>query len=128
MTLKPLNSYTIALMMFFTFLILFFSGFIEFPSVTSSIPSPIKEGLTTTSATTTASSAPDPFVDLFSAFKKWDSEMGCDRFREKYKDLINLGNNSKSVGSLQEVGGGSDYSNYNNDLNEPLFLTSIPIP
>ena len=41
--------------------------------------------------------------------------MGSDLFREKYKDLINLGNNSKSVGSLQE-GGGSDYSDCNNDL------------
>ncbi|EEF35535.1 alpha-(1,4)-fucosyltransferase [Ricinus communis] len=117
MTLKPLNSYTIALMMFFTFLILFFSGFIEFPSVTSSIPSPIEARL----ATTTSSSTPDPFVDLFGAFKRWDSQVGCDQFREKFRDLINLrsfsssgSNNNRSVASLQVVGG--DDSGCNTEL------------
>ncbi|XP_050212304.1 alpha-(1,4)-fucosyltransferase [Mercurialis annua] len=101
MTLKPLNSYTIALMMFFTFLILFFTGFIEFPSVTSSIPAPILER--SPISTSRTSSTPEPFVDLFSAFKKWDSQVGCDRFREKYKSFIN--NGSAVSSSLQEFGG-----------------------
>lgn len=108
MSLKPFNTYTIALMMFFTFLILFFSGFLEFPSVTTSIPSSFDHRLPTTSSKT------DPFVNLFSAYKKWDSQVGCNQFREKYRDLIRGGSSgSNRSDSLQEVGGDSEC----NDLN-----------
>ncbi|XP_065881969.1 alpha-(1,4)-fucosyltransferase [Euphorbia lathyris] len=104
MTLKPFNSYTIALMMFFTFLILFFFGSLEFPSVTTSIPLPVNK-LPTTSST------PDPFVDLFTAFQKWDSQVGCEQFREKHKDLIHLGfSGSNRSGSLHEIGSDSECS------------------
>ncbi|KDP24396.1 hypothetical protein JCGZ_26602 [Jatropha curcas] len=92
-------------MMFFTFLILFFLGFLEFPSVTTSIPSAIKDELSTTS------SIPDPFVDLSGAFRKWDSQVGCVQFREKFKDLIHFGSSgSNRSASLQVVGGDSDCS------------------
>ncbi|KAF2290960.1 hypothetical protein GH714_017386 [Hevea brasiliensis] len=102
MSLKPFNTYTIALMMFFTFLI-FFSGFLEFPSVTTSIPSPIRDRLSTTSST------PDPFVDLVIAYKKWDSRVGCNQFRERYRNLIRVGSSgSNRSASLQEAGGDSE--------------------
>ncbi|PPD84303.1 hypothetical protein GOBAR_DD18761 [Gossypium barbadense] len=94
MQLKPLNTFTITLMLFFTFLILFFSGFLEFPSVSSSIQQPF------TTPSLTLSSNPNPFTDLLSAFKTWDSQMGCSQFKLKHHDLIRLLSNSS--GSLQE--------------------------
>ncbi|KAG8472631.1 hypothetical protein CXB51_034576 [Gossypium anomalum] len=94
MQLKPLNTITVTLMLFFTFLILFFSGFLEFPSVSSSIQQPF------TTPSLTLSSNPKPFTDLLSAFKTWDSQMGCSQFKLKHHDLIRLLSNSS--GSLQE--------------------------
>ncbi|KAG6737872.1 hypothetical protein POTOM_059403 [Populus tomentosa] len=94
MQLKPLNTYTITLMLFFTIIILFFSGFLEFPSITTSITSPVK------APNFPVKTIPDPFTDLFVAFKKWDSQVGCVQFREKHK---NLGSNGSA--SLQVVDG-----------------------
>jgi len=94
MQLKPLNTYTITLMLFFTIIILFFSGFLEFPSITTSITSPVK------APNFPVKTTPDPFTDLFVAFKKWDSQVGCVQFREKHK---NLGSNGSA--SLQVVDG-----------------------
>ncbi|KAE8679225.1 Alpha-(1,4)-fucosyltransferase [Hibiscus syriacus] len=99
MQLKPLNTFTVTLMLFFTFLILFFSGFLEFPSVSSSIQRPFS------TSPLTLSSSPHPFTDLLSAFRTWDSQMGCARFKLKHHDLIRLLSNSS--GSLQEAGGES---------------------
>ncbi|KAE8677359.1 Alpha-(1,4)-fucosyltransferase [Hibiscus syriacus] len=96
MQLKPLNTFTVTLMLFFTFLILFFSGFLEFPSVSSSIQQPFS------TPSLTLSSSPHPFTDLLSAFRTWDSQMGCARFKLKHHDLIRLISNSS--GSLQEAG------------------------
>ncbi|XWS23370.1 hypothetical protein CRYUN_Cryun28dG0008000 [Craigia yunnanensis] len=93
MQLKSVNTFTVTIMLFFSFLILFFSGFLELPSVSTSIhlSNPID----------TLNSQPDPFTDLFAAFKKWDSQMGCAQFKEKHKDLIHLLSNRS--GSLQET-------------------------
>lgn len=97
MQLKPLNTYTITLMLFFTIIILFFSGFLEFPSITTSITSPVK------APNFPVKTTPDPFTDLFVAFKKWDSQVGCVQFREKHKNLGSKGSNGSA--SLQVVDG-----------------------
>ncbi|KAL9382472.1 hypothetical protein Peur_025507 [Populus x canadensis] len=100
MQLKPLNTYTITLMLFFTILILFFSGFLEFPSITTSITSPVKDPNFPVKTT------PDPFTDLFVAFKKWDSQVGCVQFREKHKNFGSFGSKgSNGSASLQVVDG-----------------------
>lgn len=97
MQLKSVNTLTITIMLCFTLIILFFSGFLDFPLYTSSIPSTKNQILTTIST-----SNPDPFSNLLSAFKKWDSQMGCAQFRMKHKGV--LGNSS--LGSLQKVDDG----------------------
>ncbi|KAG6738797.1 hypothetical protein NC652_041407 [Populus alba x Populus x berolinensis] len=97
MQLKPLNTYTITLMLFFTIIILFFSGFLEFPSITTSITSPVK------APNFPVKTTPDPFTDLFVAFKKWDSQVGCVQFRERHKNLGSKGSNGSA--SLQVVDG-----------------------
>ncbi|KAG5531033.1 hypothetical protein RHGRI_025850 [Rhododendron griersonianum] len=84
MLLKSLNSYTIALMSGFALLILLSSGILEFPSVSSLIPSAKGYRLQ-------AKSTPDPFSDLFDAFRKWDAQVGCSQFREKHKGLVKNG-------------------------------------
>ncbi|KAK3008040.1 hypothetical protein RJ639_014935 [Escallonia herrerae] len=99
MLLKSINSFAITIMCGFALLILFFSGFLEFPSASSSIPSP-KESLLYSSST------PDPFKDLLTAFRKWDSQVGCVQFREKHKGLLRNGSSS----SLQDVDGGVECS------------------
>uniref|UniRef100_A0A6M2E8Z9 Fucosyltransferase n=1 Tax=Populus davidiana TaxID=266767 RepID=A0A6M2E8Z9_9ROSI len=106
MQLKPLSTCTITLMLFFTVIILFFSGFLEFPSITTSITSPIKD------SNFPIKTAADPFTDLFIAFKKWDSQVGCVQFREKYKNLDAFGskgsNGSVSVQVVNGDGGCSE--------------------
>ncbi|WCJ44280.1 Alpha-(1 4)-fucosyltransferase [Euphorbia peplus] len=91
--------------MFFTFLILFFIGSLEFPSVTTSIPLPL-----TKLPSHTSSSTPQPFIDLFTAFQKWDSQVGCLQFREKHKGFVDFGvsRSRNGSGSVQEIRGDSD--------------------
>uniref|UniRef100_A0A5B6YRT2 Fucosyltransferase n=1 Tax=Davidia involucrata TaxID=16924 RepID=A0A5B6YRT2_DAVIN len=96
MPLKSLNSFAISLMLGFAVVILFFSGFLEFPFVSSSIPSP-KDSILYSKSTK------DPFRDLLGAFKKWDSQVGCSQFRGKHKGLLRNGSSSSS--SLQDVDG-----------------------
>ncbi|KAK4365731.1 hypothetical protein RND71_013611 [Anisodus tanguticus] len=97
MQLKSVNTFAITIMFGFALIILFFFGFLDFPLYTSSIPSTKDQILTTTIST----SKPDPFSNLLSAFKKWDSQMGCPQFRKKHKGLLN-----SSYGSLQNVDDG----------------------
>ncbi|GLT71193.1 hypothetical protein SLA2020_432270 [Shorea laevis] len=99
MQLKPINTFTVLLMMLFTFLVLSFSGILEFPSISTSIQQ------INNPASSKIETNPEPFTDLFSAFKKWDSQVGCARFREDHRDLIHLGGNGSA--SLQETGGDS---------------------
>ena len=95
MLLKPVNTITVAIMLAFSFLVLFFSGFIEFPSATSSFQ-PIKDSINSNSR-----ASQEAFSDLVGAFRKWDSQVGCARFREKHSGF----NQSKSKpSSLQEIG------------------------
>ncbi|PIN23359.1 Glycoprotein 3-alpha-L-fucosyltransferase [Handroanthus impetiginosus] len=98
MQLKPINAFATTLMLGFALIILFLTGFLEFPSANSSIPSPIDSILSTLPESTTQ----EPFKNLFEAFKKWDSQVGCAQFGEKHRDL--LGNASK-ISSLQNVDG-----------------------
>lgn len=99
MPLKPFNSFSIAFMLGGAFLILFLCSFLEFPSVSTSIQPPIDDP--TLSLT---KSTPDPFTNLIGAFRKWDSQVGCARFREKHKSLTqNNGSSSSSYpSSLQQ--------------------------
>lgn len=99
MQLKPLNIFTVTIMLFFTFLILFFSGFLEFPSISTAIRQ--QRPIGTNSRLPITESASEPFTDLLTAFKKWDSQVGCARFVEKHKGLIQTGSNA----SLQEDDG-----------------------
>jgi alpha-1,4-fucosyltransferase len=96
MPLKPLNTFTVAVMLGFTLLLLFFSGFLEFPSVSSSIQPINRPGSSETK------SGPDPFTNLIGAFRKWDSQVGCARFKEKHKALVPVQSNGSS--SLQDFG------------------------
>ncbi|XP_030485683.2 alpha-(1,4)-fucosyltransferase [Cannabis sativa] len=91
MLLKSLNSFTIISMFGFAFFILFFSGFLEFPSLSTTIE-PIR--YPTLSLT---KSTPHPFTDLVTAFKEWDSHVGCPHFRENHKVSIQIANSSSSL-------------------------------
>ncbi|KAL5845970.1 hypothetical protein ACOSQ3_009494 [Xanthoceras sorbifolium] len=111
MQLKPLNTLTITLMLFFTFVILFFSGFLEFPSVSTSIdhhqPRQRQEQQQSlfnadSRLPSIEKSAPAPFTDLLSAFSRWDSQVGCARFRERHNESLTR---PGSPASLQDVGG-----------------------
>ena len=102
MPLKSLNVYTIFSMLSFTFLILFISGFLDFPAVSNSIIQPINQQTTSSGP----ESGPDPFTNLISAFRKWDSQVGCARFKEKQIGFVSVQSNGSS--SLQKVGGESE--------------------
>lgn len=81
------------LMMFFTLLILSFTGILEFPSASTSIGNPIDPEPKLPDSS-------DPFTDVLVAFRKWDSRVGCARFRDSIRG------NVSSSGSLQESGDG----------------------
>ncbi|GKV09073.1 hypothetical protein SLEP1_g20621 [Rubroshorea leprosula] len=102
MQLKPINTFTVLLMMLFTFLVLSFSGILEFPSISTSIQQ------IDNPASSKIETNPEPFTDLFSAFKKWDSQVGCARFREDQRGSIHVGGNVSA--SLQETRGDSGCS------------------
>ncbi|VFQ90558.1 unnamed protein product [Cuscuta campestris] len=87
---------------------LFLTRFVDLPpasssSSSSSNPTPIKESIF--AASLSSDSRPDPFEDLLGAFKRWDSEVGCARFREKHRGVLMRNGSSSSVssGSLQDV-------------------------
>ncbi|XP_010534109.1 PREDICTED: alpha-(1,4)-fucosyltransferase isoform X2 [Tarenaya hassleriana] len=101
MPLKYLNAMAALLMMFFTLLILSFSGVLEFPSVSTSIRQPIDPDPNLPDSEDVGNNS---FTDIFGAFSQWDSQVGCARFREKHRVLIRV---NVSSGSLQESGGGS---------------------
>ncbi|CAA0818462.1 Alpha-(1-4)-fucosyltransferase [Striga hermonthica] len=83
----------------FTLIIVFLTGFLEFPSAKFSFPSSSsKESITSTRS----NSSPEPFKYLFEAFRKWDSQVGCPKFRQKHAD--SPANRSK-IASLQNAGG-----------------------
>ncbi|CAA2996305.1 alpha-(1,4)-fucosyltransferase [Olea europaea subsp. europaea] len=99
MQLKSINTITIIFMFVFALLILFFS--VEFPSANSSIPSPNDS----ISLTLSKSTPPEPFKDLFLAFKKWDSQVGCAQFRQKHEDLLK---NGSKISTLHNADGEID--------------------
>ncbi|CAA0840875.1 Alpha-(1-4)-fucosyltransferase [Striga hermonthica] len=97
MQLKPINALTTTLMFGFALIVVFLTGFLEFPSAKFLIPSP-KDSITLTPS----NSSPDPFKDLFQAFKNWDSQVGCSEFRGKHEDLLK---NGSKIASLQNADG-----------------------
>ncbi|XP_073286014.1 alpha-(1,4)-fucosyltransferase [Primulina huaijiensis] len=98
MQFKSKNTLLITLMLGFAILILFLTDFLEFPAAESSIPYPKPSALLNLSK----SSAPEPFQDLLKAFKKWDSLVGCARFRAKHEEFLR---NGLKISSLQNVDG-----------------------
>ncbi|KAG7032901.1 Alpha-(1,4)-fucosyltransferase, partial [Cucurbita argyrosperma subsp. argyrosperma] len=96
MLLKPFNTVPVIFMFALAFFILLLTGFLEFPSAFTSIVPPTDD--LNLSAVEFVS---EPFTDLITSFNKWDSQVGCDRFREKIGG--GLGNRSSSC-SLQLVG------------------------
>lgn len=98
MQLKPINTIAITLMLSVALIILFFTGFLELPPTNSAVPS-AKDSIFYTPP---KSDSAEPFKDLFKAFKKWDSEVGCAQFREKHQDLLV---NGSRISSLQNVEG-----------------------
>nr|DAD39172.1 TPA_asm: hypothetical protein HUJ06_013495 [Nelumbo nucifera] len=95
MLVKSINCVVVAIMLGFAILILFGSGFLEFPSVSSPISSFSESKISD-------KGVPDPFTSLVGAFRKWDYEVGCARFKEKYKG------SSTNGSSLQDVDGAID--------------------
>ncbi|XP_072950680.1 alpha-(1,4)-fucosyltransferase-like [Typha angustifolia] len=67
-------------------LVLLLSGSLEFPSLTSPLPTPTPTITATATAVDSIGSRPnDSFTDVLAAFSRWDSEVGCSRFEDKYK-------------------------------------------
>lgn len=96
--MRHLNAIATLLMMFFTLLILSFTGILEFPSASTSLPRH--------DSSSSSDFSSDPFGDVLEAFRKWDSEVGCPRFRENHHKGSIRGSNVSS-GSLQGGSGGS---------------------
>ncbi|KAL8459661.1 hypothetical protein ACS0TY_036122 [Phlomoides rotata] len=96
MQLKQINIFAVSIMLGFALIILFFTGFLEFPSANPAIP---KDSIV---YTLPESSSAEPFQDLFKAFKKWDSQVGCAEFKEKHRDLSN---NGSKISFLQNADG-----------------------
>ncbi|XP_042008390.1 alpha-(1,4)-fucosyltransferase-like isoform X2 [Salvia splendens] len=99
MQLKTINTFAVTLMLTAAVIILFSTGFLEFPAADSAVPSP-KDSIF---YSLSKSDSPEPFRDLFGAFKKWDSEVGCAQFRETHRDLLV---NGSKMSSLQNAEGG----------------------
>lgn len=91
---KSINSIAITIMLTFALLILFFSGFLDFPTASSLIPS------AHTSLESSSNFESDPFKDLLGAYKKWDAQVGCGLFRQKN---MKNGSNLRSIQDVDEV-------------------------
>ncbi|KAL8138213.1 hypothetical protein V2J09_004214 [Rumex salicifolius] len=91
MPLKSVKTTTVtvvAMLVFSLFLVFFFSGTLQSASVSSSLMSQPQ------TKESNISNPPDPFTNLLDAFKKWDSQVGCSRFREKHSALPTNGSSS----------------------------------
>ncbi|XP_051139511.1 alpha-(1,4)-fucosyltransferase [Andrographis paniculata] len=95
MQLKSINIFVITLMLGFALIILFLTtSFLEFPSADTA-----QDGLF---VTLSESSEPEPFEDLFEAYKKWDAQVGCAQFREKHKGLSSSGSNTSFLPNAED--------------------------
>ncbi|KAJ4962893.1 hypothetical protein NE237_022832 [Protea cynaroides] len=95
MQFKSLNSIVVGTISCFAFLILLGSGFIELPSISSSVAIPEWKG--------GVGRDQNHFRDLLGSFRKWDSKVGCAQFRENNRQLTT--NSSSSASALQDVDG-----------------------
>lgn len=86
---KP--SHYLAPMLAFAAALLLLSRFLEFPTPSSSLPTPNRNP-----------NPHFPFTDLIAAFKSWDAEIGCPRFRDKYKDW------TANSSAVQDFDGGGE--------------------
>uniref|UniRef100_A0A7N0UPA0 Fucosyltransferase n=2 Tax=Kalanchoe fedtschenkoi TaxID=63787 RepID=A0A7N0UPA0_KALFE len=90
MLFKTISGFSITVMFSFFVILLFLAGFLELPFSTTSVPSVVESHLPITS------NPPEAFTDMISAFKKWDSSVGCAKFREIHKDLTSTNRSSSS--------------------------------
>ncbi|CAI9114823.1 OLC1v1015631C1 [Oldenlandia corymbosa var. corymbosa] len=101
MLFKATNIFAVSIMLGFFLVVLLISGFSELLPGSSSNPT-TKDS---TFSNSLSKSKPEPFSDLFTAYRRWDSQVGCTQFREKHKDGLKFGNFSSSTSSLQDVDG-----------------------
>ncbi|MQL79396.1 hypothetical protein Taro_011824 [Colocasia esculenta] len=83
--------------------LLFLSRFLEFPSISSPLPTAGLPDPRAAAAATTIPATPrrkEPFTDLVGAFDRWDKVVGCERFREKHRGW------APNASALQEAGTG----------------------
>ncbi|KAF9608462.1 hypothetical protein IFM89_009828 [Coptis chinensis] len=97
---KPFNYIVISTMLGFTVLFLFISHFLQFPHPTTPLISPYPNDLKTQDPNPNPN--PDPFTDLLGAFRIWDYQVGCTKFK---KTCTNLSSNNGVVSSLQNIEG-----------------------
>ncbi|KAL2893566.1 Alpha-(1 4)-fucosyltransferase [Bienertia sinuspersici] len=97
---KPItNPITLTIMLSISiFFFIFFSGFFQNPSsASSSFKDPLIKPI-----------KPDPFTNLVGAFRKWDSQIGCPKFRENFQNWGSSNgskSNSLQVSGVNEKGG-----------------------
>ncbi|KAK9713729.1 hypothetical protein RND81_06G047500 [Saponaria officinalis] len=83
-------------LLFFSFLLLILFSTIQFSSSLPSANDPmIKSG-------------PDPFTNLLVAFRKWDAQVDCPRFKEKYHNWAGNGSGSFQMGGYSGGCGGEE--------------------
>ncbi|XP_077247587.1 fucosyltransferase 13 [Tasmannia lanceolata] len=102
MPLKSLNYLVPMLGLALILLVLFFSGFLELSSATSSIPLVKDSKPSSGSSSFDDLKGKEPFTNLLGAFRKWDLKVGCGQFKEKNKGW------SANGSSLQDVNGALD--------------------
>lgn len=101
--IKPINY--IAPMLAFALTIILLFRFLEFPKLSSSLPYAV--GSTFVPHPSHANPSPlspgprSPFTDLKAAFARWDSEVGCDRFRERHRGWAA---NASTLQDVNELG------------------------
>lgn len=92
---KPLikSLYYCSAMFTLLLIILTLVGYLELPpSYSSGIPKP-------SDPTSHTSFIEEPFTEVLTAFRKWDAQVGCKKFREEYREL------PTNVSSLQDPDG-----------------------
>ncbi|XP_078150396.1 alpha-(1,4)-fucosyltransferase-like [Carex rostrata] len=88
-TIKRIN-YLAPMLASALLLVFLLSGYLEFPSLSSSLPLSPTLSLSNPNRISTAvdsigSRTSDPFTELLPAFSEWDSRVGCDNFKRKFE-------------------------------------------
>ncbi|PKA62516.1 Alpha-(1,4)-fucosyltransferase [Apostasia shenzhenica] len=95
--LKPVNY--LAPMIAFATALVFLSRFLEFPSLSSPLPT---EASSSSPGSPLLSRAQDAFTDIKAAYARWDAEVGCNRFRDRHRHW------ASNVSAVQEACAGAE--------------------